>query len=168
MHRLARHDRRIKVGGTIGVALIALRLFFEEQVVNAAQWVATLVELGPPRDRRDRFGRSGNPARCGSGGGGACLCGLPPEVESKPTELASTPLTKEERDLIQPIRIAWKLPGDHATFALQSLFSEVIYPLRDRRYWAAAPLRSAALWAWVGRADGYPSCAISLPLSKAW
>lgn len=128
--------RWVKVGGAVGLALLAIRLFLEEQVVSAAQWLWPRLQFLARQD----IGVIGLAAV-------AILLTVVlavivlgyldsrPKTEAKETESTPVPLTKEERELIQPIRTAWRLSGEHTTFALQSLFNDVIYPLKEQRYW---------------------------------
>jgi hypothetical protein len=124
--------RWVKVGGAVGLFLLALQLFFEEQVVRSAGWVwLRLRELA-----HHEVGVTGLIALAIFVGVAVVVTGLAYiDSRPKPTKPASAPLTKEERDFIQLIRNAWNLRGEDATFALLSLLGNVIYPLKERHYW---------------------------------
>ena len=129
-------DRWVQVGGVASVVLILFKLFVEEQVVSAAQGLwPHLQNLARQEIGAILLAAVAIIVVVFVAVAVLAYVDSRPKPQAKPTESTSTPLTKEERDLIQPIRNAWKLRGDHATYALQSLFSEVIYPLRDQRYW---------------------------------
>lgn len=126
------HARWIRVGGAVGIGLLLLQLLFEEQVVTLARWVWPRI-TGLAQQEVGIVGLVALAVLLATVITVVILAYM--DSRPKPVVHVEPILTKEERELIQPIRVVWNLFGNRTTYALLTLLDDVVYPLKNQRYW---------------------------------